>query len=132
MSSTRYAIREIMILRHMCKSLLFCIFSTRYNYFFFVLDPNICVHIFLLKGLNTPGRFFRHFIKEENFCITKTRLYNFDPHKPHFYKVKLGLRGIYIIFLIFAKQNIDCGYSFEPPRRGSSNEYPQSMCWAGI
>ena len=24
-------------------------------------------------------------------------------------------------------QNIDCGYSFEPPRRGGSNEYPQSM-----
>ena len=27
---------------------------------------------------------------------------------------------------IFA-QNIDCGYSLEPPRRGGSNEYPQSM-----
>ena len=24
-------------------------------------------------------------------------------------------------------QNIDCGYLLEPPRRGSSNEYPQSM-----
>ena len=24
-------------------------------------------------------------------------------------------------------QNIDCGYSLEPPRRGNSNEYPQSM-----
>ena len=24
-------------------------------------------------------------------------------------------------------QNIDCGYSFELPRRGGSNEYPQSM-----
>ena len=23
-------------------------------------------------------------------------------------------------------QNIDCGYSLEPPRRGGSNEYPQS------
>ena len=30
------------------------------------------------------------------------------------------------IFHIFA-QNIDCGYSLEPPRRGGSNEYPQSM-----
>ena len=29
-------------------------------------------------------------------------------------------------FHIFA-QNIDCGYSLEPPWRGSSNEYPQSM-----
>ena len=30
------------------------------------------------------------------------------------------------IFLIFA-QNIDSGYSLEPPRRGGSNVYPQSM-----
>ena len=30
------------------------------------------------------------------------------------------------IFLIFA-QNIDCGYTLELPRRGGSNEYPQSM-----
>ena len=32
------------------------------------------------------------------------------------------------IFLIFA-QNIDCGYTVEPPRRGGSNEYPQCMFW---
>ena len=56
----------------------------------------------------------------------KTRLYNFDPLKPHFYIVKLGFTGVYIIFLISA-QNIDYGYSLEPPRRGGSNEYPQSM-----
>ena len=24
-------------------------------------------------------------------------------------------------------QNIDCGYLLEPPRRGGSNEYPQSI-----
>ena len=30
------------------------------------------------------------------------------------------------IFHISAK-NIHCGYSLEPPRRGGSNEYPQSM-----
>ena len=32
------------------------------------------------------------------------------------------------IFLI--SQNIDCGYTLEPPRRGGSNEYPQSMFWS--
>ena len=58
--------------------------------------------------------------------ITKTHLYNFDPLKPHFYIVKLGFTGVYIIFLIYT-QNIDCGYSLEPPYRGGSNEYPQSM-----
>ena len=52
--------------------------------------------------------------------ITKTRLYNFDPLKPQFYIVKLGFTGVYIIFLISA-QNINCGYSLEPPRRGGSN-----------
>ena len=31
-----------------------------------------------------------------------------------------------LIFFISA-QNIDCGYSLEQPRRGGSNEYPQSM-----
>ena len=30
------------------------------------------------------------------------------------------------IFHISA-QNIGCGYSLEPPRRGGSNEYPQSL-----
>ena len=63
--------------------------------------------------------------------ITKTRLYNLDPLKPHFYIVKLGFTGVYIIFLISA-QNIDCGYSFESPRRSGSNEYPQSIFWAEI
>ena len=29
-------------------------------------------------------------------------------------------------------QNIDCGYLLEPPRRGGSNEYQQSMFWAEI
>ena len=35
------------------------------------------------------------------------------------------------IFHISA-QNIDCGYSLEPPRWGGSNEYPQSMFWVEI
>ena len=35
----------------------------------------------------------------------------------------------FYIFLIFA-QNIDCGYTLEPPQRGGSNEYPQSMFWS--
>ena len=32
------------------------------------------------------------------------------------------------IFNISA-QNIHCGYTLEPPRRGGSNEYPQCMFW---
>ena len=54
---------------------------------------------------NTPIQIYRkfHLLKTENF---QTK--NFD------------------IFHI-SVQNIDCGYSLEPPRRGGSNEYPQSM-----
>ena len=32
-----------------------------------------------------------------------------------------------LIFFHISAQNIDCGYSLEPPWRGGSNEYPQSM-----
>ena len=56
--------------------------------------------------------------------ITKTRLFkyieNFTTKKEHFQMKKSD------IFPIPA-QNIDCGYSLEPPRQGGSNEYPQSM-----
>ena len=36
--------------------------------------------------------------------ITKTRLYNFDPLKHHFYIVKLEFTGVYIIFHISAQK----------------------------
>ena len=36
--------------------------------------------------------------------LTKTCLYNFDPLQPHFYIVKQGLTGVYIIFLISAQK----------------------------
>ena len=40
-----------------------------------------------------------------NCSITKTRLYSFDPLKPHFYIGKLGFTGVYIIFLISAQKH---------------------------
>ena len=36
--------------------------------------------------------------------IMKIYLHNFDPFKPHFYIVKLGFTGVYIIFLISAQK----------------------------
>ena len=63
----------------------------------------------------------------EALYIKKTRLYYVDPLKPHLIYKKLGFTGVYIVFLIFA-QNIDCGYSLEPPRRGGSNEY-HNLCF---
>ena len=44
-------------------------------------------------------------------------------------KIEIFQLKIFDIFLIFA-QNINCGYKLEPPRWGSSNEYPQSMFWS--
>ena len=42
---------------------------------------------------------------ESTLLITKTYLYNFDPLKPHFYIVKLGFTGVYIIILITAQKH---------------------------
>ena len=56
--------------------------------------------------------------------ITKTRLFkyieNFIPKN-----WKFSDKNSHIFHI--SAQNIDCGYSLEPPRRGGSNEYPQSM-----
>ena len=41
----------------------------------------------------------------EHEDVTKTCLYNFDPLKPHFYIVKLGCKGVYIIVLISAQKH---------------------------
>ena len=35
--------------------------------------------------------------------------------------------GKILLFFLFFAQNIDYGYTLEPPPRGGSNEYPQSM-----
>ena len=57
--------------------------------------------------------------------ITKTRIFkyteNFTTKKKVNFQIKI------LIFFHISAQNIDCGYSLEPPRRGGSNEYPQSM-----
>ena len=56
--------------------------------------------------------------------ITKTRLFKYIetlPPKNENFQMKNS--GIFHT----SAQNIDCGYPLEPPRRGGSNEYPQSM-----
>ena len=63
----------------------------------------------------------------ETFYIRKTSPYNVYPLEPQFYIEKLGFAGVYLFFL-FLFQNIDCGYSLEPPRRGGSNVY-HNLCF---
>ena len=56
---------------------------------------NICtIYIFVIKLVPSCTQ-----------SITKTRLYSFDPLKPHFYIVKLGFTGAYIIFFISAQKH---------------------------
>ena len=62
-----------------------------------------------------------------NTNIEKTGLCRECPLK----LVKLGYAGVNIFFL-FLVENINCGFSLEPPRRGSSKVYPQSMVGAKI
>ena len=44
---------------------------------------------------------------------------NIPPHTPLIYIATLELTGINLFFL-FLFQNIDCGYSPEPPQRGGA------------
>ena len=59
-----------------------------------------------------------------NVPITKTRLFKYIENFTT-KNWKFSDKNSYN-FHIPAK-NIDCGYPLEPPRRGGSNEYPQSM-----
>ena len=56
--------------------------------------------------------------------ITKTRLFKYiENFTTKNWKFSDKNSNIFHISV----QNIDCVYSLEPPRRGGSNEYPQSM-----
>ena len=57
--------------------------------------------------------------------ITKTRLFKYIENFTSKNLKKKSDKNPDIFYI--SAQNIDCGYSLEPPRRGGSNEYPQSM-----
>ena len=69
------------------------------------------------------------------FCECDTFHYENMPTQIYwkFYhqKIKFFIKQNLIFFQI-SSQNIDCGYPLEPPRRGGSNEYPQSMGFSKI
>ena len=79
-----------------------------------------------IVGLFNLGNLKSNYHMTLFFCITKTNLYKFDPLKPHFYIVKLGFIGVYIIFLISAQKRRLWVLVKTAPRRDGSNEYPQS------
>ena len=62
-------------------------------------------------------------LESSNF-ITKTRLFKYTEN----FTIKNGnFSHKKFWYFHVSAQNIDCGYSLELPRRGGSNEYPQSM-----
>ena len=65
-----------------------------------------------------------HNVRKRTFALRKhsySNILKILPPKPKNFQI-----NNYDIFHISA-QNIDCGYSVEPPRRGGSNEYSQSI-----
>ena len=76
---------------------------------------------------------FRHVTIFDILCMShKSRQWHYENtpiqiyRKFHLQKLKIFRQKESDIFHI-SVQNIDCGYSLEPPRRGGSNEYAQSM-----
>ena len=57
--------------------------------------------------------------------IPKTRLFKYNENITTKTNKIFQLKNSDIFHI--SAQNIDWGYSLEPPRRGGSNEYPQSM-----
>ena len=69
--------------------------------------------------ISNSSTYSGHITHYENMPI---QIYwKFYHHKNENFQIKI------LIFFLISAQNIDCGYSLEPPRRGGSNEYPQSM-----
>ena len=86
--------------------------------FFLFLHENICC------GTHKKARL----LNIHKICfhgITKTRLFKYIENFTTKEKENFQIKNSDIFH--YSAQNIDCGYSLEPPRRGGSNEYPQSM-----
>ena len=64
-----------------------------------------CMHIARLRIMIKLCVYLKHGIAKCAY-ITKTCLYDTGPLKPHFYIVKLGYTGVYVIFLISASKHI--------------------------
>ena len=62
---------------------------------------------------------FRRSLRKHAY--SNTYILKISPPKTESFQIKV------LIFIHISVQNIDCWYSLEPPRRGGSNEYSQSM-----
>ena len=73
--------------------------------------------LFLHSLFPCPAVFLPFSLRKHAYSI----ILKIFPPKNENFQIKIS----YILHI--SDQNKDCGYSLEPPRRGGSNEYPQSM-----
>ena len=85
------------------------LFSVHQHVFKIKNVPNILINPFILAMYFANPLIWDQRVKSG---ITKTCLYKFDTFKPHFYIVKLGFTGVYIIFLISAQKHFFLTFFF--------------------
>ena len=92
------------------------------------------IRIFMGRILDSPGWKFFHAEKQVSHHTAQMRKliwhYAKTPIQIYIENFTIKTKNFQMkysdIFHVSA-QNIDCGYSLEPPRRGGSNEYPRYM-----
>ena len=75
--------------------------NNKIQYFCFIKSNVETTDQIYIIYFNYPDR-----VAWTNIADPDPYLYNIDPLKPHFYIVKLGFTGVYIIFLILAQKQI--------------------------
>ena len=105
-------------------------FSSVAVIYFIYFIPSISVVLNIFDLVDVLGRLLPHWDRASHLAFSVSSgnpcSIHVYPLILHFYVAKLGYAGVYLFFW-FLLQNIDCWYSIEPPRRGGSNVYPQSM-----
>ena len=94
-------------------------------FFFFFFFFFFCIY------MDAQCRNF-YFLCQQFYVLLVTKLYSFRKHAySNILKIlspkKWKFSDKKFCYFSHSTQNIDCGYSLEPPRWGGSNEYPQSM-----
>ena len=99
----------------------------------FNAEKNLCIlhgQVFVMGRFRTATNTVNHSLNSPNwYCSYYENTSMYYTYFSYVVKIKNFLQKIFDIFLMFA-QNINCGYTLEPPRRGGSNEYPQTMFWS--
>ena len=103
------------------------LYIPHFPHFYIVKLGYSCIDFFLFLILHEKTNSL-HMRKQRRSCAVTTQVIS-DTDTLRKQAHMIYKRKTFDIFLIFA-QNIDCGFTLEPPRRGGSNEYPQSIFWS--